>query len=166
MRGVEERCISISHLYSKAHHFQRYWLGRLRQVLASGEQCDSLLRPYCPMPKQSADDSTLNHFSIPAKSERSQQILHNIIVVTRIKRDVIATRLDDSSNHIKSLIAVERSDFYRHNIFNFGESPPKRKWKKAAAGSGLKIEAYERKFAGDDTAVFQQRVFSGILQGR
>src|SRR5580704_4947167 len=95
------------------------------------------------------------------EGKRRNQIHHNVVVVPRIQRD-IATRFGDRSNDVQSLVAVERRDLYRDDVFNFRESAPERVREKPPAYRRLQVETDNRKnlrylFAVDQKPVIAPR---------
>src|SRR4051812_48095756 len=116
------------------------------------------------MPKQPADNSSLNTLAVHFKAKWRHQIDNNVVVVPGIKSDILATALRDRANHIDRLVAIERSNFNGDDIFSFSEAPPEREAQQSATRCGLKIKSDQWNDFSDTAAMSDHFVFHGIAE--
>jgi len=90
-----------------------------------------------------------------AKRKRGKQIQNDAVIVAGIQRD-IASGFGDRANNIQGLIPIERGNFYRQDVFDPGESPPKGIGEQSSANRGLKIKADQREHASNFSAMGEQ----------
>src|SRR3954470_4847571 len=114
------------------------------------------------MPKQPADNSSLNTLAVHFKAKWRHQIDNNVVVVPGIKSDILAPALCDGANHIDRLVAIERSNFNGDDIFNFSEAAPKRVAQHSATRCWLKIKSDQRNHFRDTAAMSDHFIFSGV----
>src|SRR5882724_11111820 len=92
------------------------------------------------MAEEAADDAALDLFAVDGKHVRSEQVHYDVVVVASVERD-FAAGFGDGADDVKSLVAIERSDFDGGDIFDFGEFSPEFVREDAAADGGLEIKA-------------------------
>src|SRR5438093_13311401 len=117
------------------------------------------------MAKQPSSD-TQAYFSAGArKCIFGEEIDHNIVVVARIERYfACSARFGYGSEHIQGLVAIERSDFDRDDIWNLDEAPPELIRKQPATGRRLQIKTEDWNLAPDCAAVLEQFLVGRGLQ--
>src|SRR4051812_17935275 len=96
------------------------------------------------MAEQTSHDPALHEFPILAEAIRGHEVEDDVVVVARIKSDVVAAGFNHGPHDINGLISIERRHLDGHDIFNFGKLPPKRKWQNASADGWLQIEPDDR----------------------
>ena len=114
--GTVKKCsVAIGDFDSQSQNFRC----RTRSLNFS-QHLDGTLCPNRPMPKQPANDSSLN--SIKAKGRH--QVCDDVVVVACIQCYVIASRSHDGTHHIECLITIKRCNLDRNYIFNLGKLSP------------------------------------------
>ena len=95
------------------------------------------LGPDGPMTQQAADDAS----AVATEIELRQQIDQDVVVVAGIESDIVfAAGIEHGTDHVDGLIAIERSHFDGHDIFNLDKFAPEAIGKNLAAGEWLQIE--------------------------
>ena len=92
------------------------------------------------MSEQATDDAAF----FAAKTKRCDQIGHDVVVIARVERDVIAARFDHRAHDIQRLVAVEWRDLDGHDVLDFRKATPESKWQHTSADARLQIEADHR----------------------
>src|SRR5256885_2132529 len=92
------------------------------------------------MAEKAADDSALDLFAVDGKNVRSEQVHYDVVVVAGVERNV-AAGFGDGADDVKSVVAIEGSDFDSGDIFDCGELAPEVIREDAATDGGLKIKA-------------------------
>src|SRR6267154_650283 len=92
------------------------------------------------MAEKAADDAALDLFAVDGKNVRSEQIHDDVVVVAGVERDV-AAGFGDGADDVKSLVAIEGSDFDGGDVFDFGELAPEFIRENAAADGRLEIDS-------------------------
>src|SRR5256885_2063554 len=92
------------------------------------------------MAEEAPNDAALDLFAVDVKNVRSEQVHHDVVVVAGVERNV-AAGFGDGADDVKSLVAIEGSDFDGGDIFDFGKLAPEIEREDAAADGGLEIEA-------------------------
>ena len=110
------------------------------------------------MPQQPADDSPLS----AAQSKRREQVHHDVVVIAGVERDVVTPRVDHGADNIDRLIAIERRDLDRGNIFDLGKLPPERVGQNSPAHRRLKIETDQRNHPRNLAAMIEHLRFACI----
>ena len=105
-----------------------------------GEQFSCAASPDGPMAEEAPNDAALDLFAVDVKNVRSEQVHHDVVVVAGVERNV-AAGFGDGADDVKSLVAIEGSDFDGGDIFDFGKLAPEIEREDAAADGGLEIEA-------------------------
>src|SRR3954470_7525109 len=128
--------------------------GRRNFLFARGtpafiEQTNGLVSPNGPMAQQSANNAALGRFSNRFKTERRDQIDHDVVIVAGVKRDVVAPAFNRGANHVNRLIPIEWRDFDRDDVFDLRKSPPKGIAQETATGGRLQIKTDDRKYLRD-----------------
>src|SRR5687768_13173925 len=105
--GVEERGVAVGDLDAAHEHVARD-LALIAVMLTLDEQPRRLLRPNRPVAQQPANDPAFDRLVAGRDAVRREQVHHDVVVVARVQRDVIAPRLGDGADDVERLIAVER----------------------------------------------------------
>jgi len=122
--------------------------------MAIGKQFDCTFRPHCPMAQEASHNAALL-LCFTVKRKRGKQIQNDAVIVAGVQRD-IASGFSDRANNIQGLIPIERGNFYRQDVFDPGESPPKGIGEQSSANRGLKIKADQREHASNFSAMGEQ----------
>ena len=77
------------------------------------------------MAQQPAHNTAFDHLALALESKRRDQVHDDVVVIAGVERDVLAGGIDNSSDHIKRLVAIEWGNLYGDHIFDFSEAPPK-----------------------------------------
>ena len=109
-------------------------------MAAAFQQLDCAPRPHRPMAEQTTDNAAL----FASDSKRSEKVGDDIVVVAGIKRDVIATGINHSTHHIKSLVAVERRDLDGDDVLDFRKPTPEVIRKNTSTDARLQIKPDDR----------------------
>src|SRR5262249_20841447 len=156
IRGIKESRVGISHRDGPGEQIRRDFFSRT-VTFAFVQQLDRTLRPASPMPQQSACDTEPRFAAARPDTIFSEQIDHDIIVVSGIESDLVrATRFSDGSDHIERLVAIEGGDFDGNDVWDFGETTPKTARQEAPAGRWLQVKTEERNLASDSLAVLDE----------
>ena len=111
------------------------------------------------MPQKPTHNTHIHTHAIAHKPMRRQQIHHNIVVITRIKRNILhPPRSHNPANHIQRLIPIKRRDLNPHHRLNLCKTPPKIKRQHTPAHSRLQIKTHHRNHIGHRTAVCNHRI--------
>ena len=137
---VEEGSVGVGDFDAFAKEFWRNADTGLYYGVTFGEQFSCAASPDGPMAEEAPNDAALDLFAVDVKNVRSEQVHHDVVVVAGVERNV-AAGFGDGADDVKSLVAIEGSDFDGGDIFDFGEFAPEFVRENAAADGGLKIEA-------------------------
>src|SRR5262252_7674324 len=96
------------------------------------------------MPKQTADNVSGNVLAPALEAKRSQQIHHDVVVVTSIESNIVTTGINNGPHDIQCLISVERSDFDCVDRVDFGKAPPKLTRQDATTNRRLEVKSEQR----------------------
>jgi len=125
IRGIKEGRVGVCHLDRKTEQFGREPVLAPAHRLAGPQQFHRFARPHRPVSEQAADNASF-HYPPPCdEPPGSQEVQHDVVVVSRIKRNILPPGLGHGPDHVEGLITVERGDFDGHHIFQLGKPAPK-----------------------------------------
>lgn len=128
------------------------------------EQFDRSIGPHRPLAEQTADNAPLDHVAVPFKTKSGEEVDDDVVVVSRVERDIVPAGLDDRTNDVQRLVAIKRSDFDRNNVFNFHKASPEIIRKKPAAREWLQIESNHRNEGCESARVVNELIFGCLAQ--
>ncbi len=99
--------------------------------------------PNRPVTQQAAAHTNFSLFGTDRENIRCQQIQHNIVVISCVKRNR-SIGFTHGPNHIQRPIAIERGDLDGHDILNLGKFTPKSEREHTTANGRLQVEPYNR----------------------
>src|SRR5262249_61025986 len=124
------------------------------EPMAIAKQFECAFRLHCTIAQETKHNAALL-LCCAIKRKRGKQIQNDVVGVAGVKRD-IASGFGDRANNIQGLIPIERGNFYRQDVFDPGESPPKGIGEQSSANRGLKIKADQREHACNISAMAER----------
>jgi len=159
--GIEEGGVGIGDFDAFAEKGWRNGGVRANRRVTFIEEFDGFASPDGPMAEKAADDAAFDLLAIDGKNVRSEQVHYDVVVVAGVERNV-AARFGDGADDVKTLVAIEGSDFDGGDIFDFGELAPEFVGESATADRGLQVEADDGKNLCDGAAMGEERCVGGV----
>ena len=117
------------------------------------EDLDRALRPDGPLTEQPA--GKVRTPAVAGRRERREQVGHDRVVISRVKRHVLAPALRKRRRDVERSVAVEWRDFDRDHTFDVQEATPEVAVQDTSTDGRLQIEADDRDHRRDAAAVIQ-----------
>src|SRR6185437_1768381 len=131
------------------------------QLFCELEMRNRCFGPDSPVAQQAADDSC----AVAAEIKFREQIDQDVVIVAGIKSDfVFAAGIEHGTDHVNSLIAIERRHFDGDDILDLDKFAPEAIRKDLSAGERLQIKADNRQNGSDSFSAIQMFVLSERLQ--
>src|SRR5450759_3385108 len=159
---VEDRAVGISERCGVAQPFAAEHASTRRAHAI--EEAHRAARPQSPLAAQSADDMMRGGFATRNHREWREQIGDDAIVISRVERDILATRIGDGAHDVERLVAVEWSNLDGPRALDPGELAPEIVAQRASAHCRLQIESEQWQHLRDGAAVADQLRFARALQ--
>src|SRR5688572_5503890 len=80
--------------------------------------------PHRPVPKQTTDNPPLNSPPMLLEAEWGDEIQDDVVVIPRVKRDILSSGSGYSPDHIDCLISIERRNLDGDHILDLRKTAP------------------------------------------
>src|SRR5687767_5365623 len=105
--------------------------------MTPAQDIDRARRPDRPLAEQPA--GKVERRAAAIRGERREQIGHDRIIVSRVKRHVVAAALRECGGDVERPVAIERCDFYGDDAVDVEEATPEGAVENTSADGGLQV---------------------------